>query len=332
MTPLAQYTEVGGVRKGKTPIALFSYNRPKHVELALETLVRCSRFKECELHIYCDGPKDPAQHSAVEASREVVRAWQRRLGCEIIKRRGENLGLARSIVSGVSDLCAEYGRAIVLDDLAVAPDFLDYMLQALDSYRDRSEVYQISGYMFPVVHPPKPDAFLLPLTTTWGWATWDRAWRIFDWSAPGNAHAFSDTIIRRAFDLDDSYPYTEMLRQRLSGQNDSWGILWWWSVFQAGGMVLHPRQSLVWVGGFDGSGTHCGELPEPLAASPREIDRAVLTNPMVFPSDVTVDNTAFDRIKTHLRSLKTRTLKSKVKVALRRLRALAFTRNCQRQS
>jgi hypothetical protein len=319
-------------RKGKTPIALFSYNRPKHIGLALESLVRCSRFNECGLHIYCDGPKDPTQHSAVEASREVVREWQRRLGCEMIERR-ENLGLAGSIVSGVSDLCAEYGRVIVLeDDLVVAPDFLDYMLQALDKYRDRSEVYQISGYMFPVVHPPKPDAFLLPLTTTWGWATWDRAWRIFDWSAPGHTCAFGDPMIRRAFDLDDSYPYTELLRQRLSGQNDSWGILWWWSVFQAGGMVLHPRQSLVWVGGFDGSGTHCGELPETLAASSMDIDHEVLTNPMVFPSDLSADNAAFDRIKTHLRSLKTITLKSKVEDALRRLRAVAFTRNCRGQS
>ena len=97
-------------------------------------------------------------------------------------------------------------------------------------------------------------------------------------------------------------------------------------------MVLHPRQSLVWVGGFDGSGTHCGELPNPLAASPREIDHAVLTNPMVFPSDLSVDKAAFDRIKAHLRSLKTTTLKSKVKDALRRLRAFAYTRNCQRQS
>ena len=43
------------------------------------------------------------------------------------------------------------------------------------------------------------------------------------------------------------------------------------------------------MGGFDGSGTHCGELPEPLAASSREINHEVLTNPMVFPSDLSVD-------------------------------------------
>ena len=36
-------------RKDKAPIALFFYNRPKHVGLALETLVRCSRFDECEI-------------------------------------------------------------------------------------------------------------------------------------------------------------------------------------------------------------------------------------------------------------------------------------------
>jgi hypothetical protein len=31
------------------------------------------------LYIYCDGPKDSTQYSPVEASREVVMGWQRRL-------------------------------------------------------------------------------------------------------------------------------------------------------------------------------------------------------------------------------------------------------------
>ena len=53
---------------------------------------------------------------------------------------------------------------------------------------------------------------------------------------------------------------------RLAGKNQSWGILWNWAVFQAGGLVLHPRHSLVWQGGFDGTGVHSGQrnpYPQP---------------------------------------------------------------------
>jgi hypothetical protein len=69
----------------------------------------------------------------------------------------------------------------------------------------------------------------------------------------------SDSKVRRSFDLDGSYPYSAMLEQRLRNENDSWGILFWWAVFKAHGLALHPRESLVWVGGFDQSGTHCGD-------------------------------------------------------------------------
>ncbi len=44
----------------------------------------------------------------------------------------------------------------------------------------------------------------------------------------------------------------------MSGRNDSWGILWWYAVSRQKRLVVYPSQSLVWNGGFDGSGIHCG--------------------------------------------------------------------------
>ena len=286
----------------KTPIALFTYNRPVHTQQALDALSRCACLGECDLHIYCDGPKSPEGTAAVEASRQVVRQWASQSKVTVIERP-RNLGLARSIVSGVTELCQRYGWVIVLeDDFVVSPDFVDYMLQALDRYQDEPEVYQISGYMFAVEHPPQPDAFFLPLTTTRGWATWDRAWRIFDWSATGSREQLADPQTRRHFDLDDSYPYSAMLKRQLAGQLDSWGILWWWAVFKVNGLVLHPRQSLVWVGGFDDSGTHCGtgsdfpQLRREAFMNPR------LSQPITLPERIVEKRAAFNRIKTFIRT------------------------------
>src|SRR5690349_10933969 len=121
-----------------TPLALFTYNRPQHTQRALSALERCSRLEECDLHIYCDGAKHRTDEAAVVSSRQVVREWAARFGAAVFERT-ENLGLARSVVAGVTDLCDRYGRAIVLeDDLVVSPDFLNYMLQALDRYQDDS--------------------------------------------------------------------------------------------------------------------------------------------------------------------------------------------------
>jgi GT2 family glycosyltransferase len=285
----------------KTPVAVFAFNRPRHVSVALETLSRCARLGECEVHVFCDGPRRAAEEDAVAQTRRVVRAWARGAGARVVEREA-NLGLARSIVGGVDALCQEHGRVIVVeDDLALRPDFLDYLLQGLERYADWSRVYQLSAYMFPVEHPPAPDAFFLPLTTTWGWATWERAWRAFDWGAEGARDLLGDPARRRAFDLDGSYPYARMLEQRIAGMNDSWGILWWLAVHRAGGLVLHPRRSLVRVGGFDGTGTHCRAARGRPGPDAGPVALPALGERIAFPEACEVDERAFTRVKRHLR-------------------------------
>lgn len=284
----------------KTPIALFIYNRPEHAQLALESLAKCARVDECDVRIYCDGPKNDADAPGVEEARKIARGWRDTLHAEVIERE-QNLGLARSIVTGVNELCDQYGRAIVVeDDFILGVGFLNYMLQALDRYADAPNVYQISGYMFPVNHPPGLDAFFLPLTTTWGWATWKRAWQIFDWDASDALERLQDPKVRREFDLDGSYRYSEMLEQRLRNENDSWGLLFWWSVFKAGGLALHPRESLVWVGGFDRSGTHCVDVAWSAPQSQQVIASRESAN-LKMPERVAPDLAAFKRITKFLR-------------------------------
>jgi len=306
----------------RTPLALFTYNRPKHTDQTLTALARCERLDECDLRIYCDGPKRPEHEDAVAATREVVARWAERLGARVTAR-DENLGLARSIVGGVTELCNEAGRVIVLeDDLLVSPDFIDYMLQALGRYADEPRVYQVSGYMFPVEHACKPDAFLLPLTSTWGWATWARAWSAFDWDAADSQARLADPAARRRFDLGGAFPYADMLAARLDARNDSWGILWHYAVFKADGLVLHPRQTLAWNAGIDGTGVHCG-VSAAFPQAPREtMATRRLPAPIAFPVDVAIDEATLDRVAACLRTLAPTpplTLLDRVKAKVKRI-------------
>src|SRR5689334_24843964 len=96
----------------KTPLAVFTYNRPDHVERVFTALARCRRLDACDLMIYCDGPKRPEHQPGIDASRGVVRQWAERLGAQVIER-SENLGAGGSIPAGVTKLCAQYGEVIV---------------------------------------------------------------------------------------------------------------------------------------------------------------------------------------------------------------------------
>jgi hypothetical protein len=171
--------------------------------------------------------------------------------------RERNLGLANSIVTGVTEVCEQHGRAIVVeDDLVVAPSFLRFMNEGLDRYENEPSVFQISGYMFPIAPAATHESLFLPLISCWGWATWRRAWRHFDRTAAGYAALQRDAGLRNRFNLGGAYDYFGMLQSQIEGKIDSWGVLWLLSVFMLNGLVLYPRHSLVQNAGVDGSGSH----------------------------------------------------------------------------
>jgi acetyltransferase-like isoleucine patch superfamily enzyme len=243
---------------GKTPVAFFAYNRPAHTDRALRALAACEGVRECDLYFFADGARDAGAQASVQATREVLRRWATELGAQLVEQP-RNRGLAPSIVAGVSDLCERYGRVVVIeDDLVVSPDFLRYMRTALDRYEHDERVMQVGGF---TLSPPagwEADAFFLPVTTTWGWGTWKRAWQHFAWQPQDRQAAQADAEWKRLFDLDGSCNFSGMLEDRLAGRNSSWGILWWYAVSRRRGLVLYPTHSLVWNGGFDGTGEHCG--------------------------------------------------------------------------
>jgi len=238
------------------PIAIFAYNRPKHLQATLDSLSQCPEWPGSRVVIYSDGPRHATDVAAVAAVRALARSIDH-ARVEIIERDA-NLGLARSIIDGVTDVCERYGRAIVVeDDLRVATSFLGYLNRALDAYAPRTDVWQVSAHMFDVPEfATRKSSLLLPMTTTWGWATWQRAWREFRPEVPGWERLQSDRADRRRFNLDNSYDYYGMLRRQMAGRADSWGVRWYWTVFAAGGLGCFPPRSLVANAGMDGSGTH----------------------------------------------------------------------------
>lgn len=280
------------------PIILFVYNRPWHTRKTLEALQGNALASESDLVIFADGAKGSGDREAVEDVRALVREVDGFKSVTLVERE-TNRGLAESVLSGVSDVIRRFGRAIVLeDDLVVSRGFLRYMNEALERYRDAEQVLQISGHVFPFEPVlSKNDAFFLPLSTSWGWATWQRAWNPFDPEVKNIDHLRKSFKLRKAFDLDGAYPYARMLEAQLRGEVDSWAIRWWWYFFNAGGLCLFPKCSLVKNIGFDPSGTHtktenvfCNDLSW---AGYREVSS--------LPRDVDIDQESFCRLKKYLK-------------------------------
>jgi len=241
----------------KAPIAFFAYNRPEHTRQALETLCKCDGALESELFIYCDGPKRAIDEKAVKQVREIVKSYNW-CGAVQVVEHDVNLGLANSIIHGVTEIVNRYGRIIVLeDDLVLSPQFLNFMNDALDSYKDIQEVMHVSGYMFPV-RGKLPETFFYRATSCWGWATWKRAWDKFEPDAIKLLAKFENAKQRWEFDIKGTMQYYEMLHEQTRNNTDAWAARWYASVFFNNGLCLHPGISLVNNIGHDGTGLHCG--------------------------------------------------------------------------
>jgi hypothetical protein len=264
------------------PIALFVYNRPFHTRQTVTSLGKNELAAESDLFIFSDAAKTPQAASAVEEVRRYIAAVSGFRSVSIIQRE-ENYGLARSITAGVTQLVEQRGRVIVLeDDLVTSPQFLGYMNAALERYEHDEEVMQIAGYMFPVTLQPGEDALFLPFISSWGWATWRRAWRHFNRREDGFDRILSDAALMRRFDLNGRYQYTKILKAQRRKKVDSWAIYWYVSVFTRGGLVLFPKKTLVRNVGFDGPGVNCtvSELHQ------EDLDSEYRVN--VFPASIAV--------------------------------------------
>ncbi len=238
------------------PIALFVYKRTDHLKEVINSLKKNDLCSESDLFIYSDGPKNKSDIESVNNVRDYISTISGFKNINIIKNKKNN-GLANSIINGVTSILNKYDKVVVLeDDLIVSPHFLEFMNYSLEKYKTNKEVMQISGYMYPVKISSQYDSFFMPLTTSWGWATWQDSWSSFDKNMKGYELLENNKKLRSKFNLGNTIDYFNMLEKQKAGLVDSWAIRWYLSVFMNNGLVLYPRKTLVRNIGMDGTGTH----------------------------------------------------------------------------
>lgn len=278
------------------PIALFTYNRLRHTRQTVEALRKNELSAESVFIIFSDGPKSMADAEQVHSVREYLKTITGFKSVTIVER-DQNLGLAQSIITGVGEVVNRCGRIIVLeDDLITSPYFLRFMNDALEVYEDEETVVSIHGYIYPT-EGRLPETFFLKGADCLGWATWKRGWDLFEPDGRRLLEELMSRNLTRPFNFDGSYSYTGLLKDQISGKNQSWAVRWYASAFLRDKLTLYPGKSLVLHTGVDGSGTHCGQ---------GETDDAeISTEPIAVKRIPIAENpTAREEIKKYFRSIR----------------------------
>lgn len=241
----------------RAPIILFAFNRPQHLQKTLEALAANEMAGESDLYIFCDGPRH-AQDEALCLEVRKIADGATGFKSVTVKKQSDNLGLAPSVIAGVTQLVNKEGRVIVMeDDLVTSPYFLRYMNDGLNLYANNPKVASIHGWCFPHNVPAPPETFFLRGADCWGWATWKRAWDLFESDAGLLLDKLKANQLIHEFNLDGTYSYTDMLQQVFDGTVSSWAVRWHASVYLADCYTLYPGRTLVHNIGLDDSGTHC---------------------------------------------------------------------------
>jgi len=238
-----------------TPIAVFAYNIPRHLQRTLNALKSNREASLSELFIFLDGAKEHNLEQVKEVE-QIARSIEGFAKITVIKQQ-KNIGLAQNVISGISHVLTEFETVIVLeDDLMPSPFFLQYMNDGLKIYHHDKKVASIHAYVHPL-KPPLPQTSFLKYPNSWGWATWRRAWVIFEEDGTKLLAQLQNQKLTKEFDFNGNYRFTRMLQRQIEGKNNSWAIRWYASVFLNDMLCLYPENSLIKDFGNDGSGENC---------------------------------------------------------------------------
>jgi hypothetical protein len=244
----------------KTPIAFFIFNRP---DLAQKVFTEIRRAQPSKLLIIADGPRRNIAGDAKKcaSSRAVTEAvdWP----CKVLTSfSAVNLGCKERLVSGLNWVFEECDQAVILeDDCLPHPEFFGYCDELLCRYRDEPKVMQISGTNAQGGRSRTQFSYYFSrYNHVWGWATWRRAWRLYDGNPTDWAEVIWSKKYRRVFTGNsERKEWHDLFRAVEEGHVDTWDCQWFLTLLRAGAFAATPDVNLISNLGFRNDATHTKE-------------------------------------------------------------------------
>jgi hypothetical protein len=247
-----------------TPIAIIIFNRP---DCTLEVLKAIAAAKPSKLFVIADGPRPsrPEDEEKCAATRALVDRfdWE----CDVIKDYSDkNLGCKYRPESGIDGVFRQIESAIILeDDCLPHPSFFPYCEELLEHYRTDPRVMMIGGYnFFGSTISPRQSYYFSYLGSTWGWATWRRAWLLNDPEMTKWPQALESKLFENIFPDPVHTRFWYYVYERIlnGGLVDAWDYQWQLACWMNSGFRLFPETSLISNVGYRPDATHnFGQAP-----------------------------------------------------------------------
>lgn len=241
------------------PILLVVFNRP---DTALQVIRTIKKVKPKKLYIAADGPrigKEEEIKLCQETRNTVLKEidWD----CETFTLfRENNVGCAHGVSGAISWFFQNEEMGIILeDDCVPSTSFFNFCEELLHYYRDDTRVMQISGCNIQQgTWRGSASYYFSRYAEIWGWATWKRAWDLFDFDMQhydkfieqgGLKNIFPDPLVEKRWKKNF---------EKIRNENPPsvWGYRWMYSIWKENGVSIIPNVPLVQNIGFDERAVH----------------------------------------------------------------------------
>ena len=155
------------------------FNRPDTTAQVFETI---RQAKPARLYVAADGARKEkdGELERVAMVREIATTvdWP----CEVKTLfQDKNLGCKNAVSSAISWFFEHEEQGIILeDDCLPSADFFDFCENNLEKYRSDTRIMMIAGTNYLPSENLRVPFFFSEHFIIWGWATWRRAWQLYD--------------------------------------------------------------------------------------------------------------------------------------------------------
>jgi hypothetical protein len=270
----------------QVPVLFIIFKRLDTTEKVFEAI---RKARPAKLYIAADGPRPdkPGEAEQAEATRAIVQKidWD----CEVKTLFQEkNLGCGVGPATAISWLFENEETGIILeDDCLPSQSFFWYCEEVLQKYLHDTRIMQVSG-MNPHQgwqYDNDYDYYFSEAGTTWGWATWKRAWKLYDYTIP----LFKEIMDKRY--IESFHIYKEHVDWMINCMEEAyrkspnvswWDFQWEFTKFVNSGLSIVPIVSLVKNIGFGEGATHTFDPIEYALAESSEIQLPLRHPPFVL--------------------------------------------------
>jgi hypothetical protein len=281
------------------PVLLLIFNRP---DLARRVFESIRQARPEQLFIAADGARAdrPAEAELCRRARKVVERvdWK----CEVHHLyREQNLGCGLGPATAMDWFFEHVEEGIILEDDCL-PDasFFPFCGELLEKYRTDDRVVHIAAInpMAQGLWLGAEDYKFWHFGGIWAWATWRRAWKLFDMKMAGWPEFQRQNKLAACCSCPAELSYrTEAYRSIHAGVPGVWDSQWAFARIQSGGLSITPRVNLVSNIGFDGRATHTRDEEHSLARLRTKSVALPLTHPARVAPDYVFGKSFFESLQ-----------------------------------